>query len=277
VARLAFLAQGDHAALDAAIEACLARSERTLYARWRAISSARRAPVSSSSMMMAVSRRASKPLPAQAASSRRRPSLGTIGMGCSGMIGGFIRAIGLGSSSSSSSQRYRTRMTLYRVAAVLALRRRKMSARKSSRSAWVACSSRLPRPSRNTSTRRALSNGPGDAGRTLPSAAGGQPPRRPARRQHPPRRPATGAHLAAPRPRGAACPAGQHPAGDLGRRRHSACPLAGSGRRGRPGRRHSAAAVAGPGCRGPVGGVGAHPPPGRGGHHNRGAAQAGRR
>jgi hypothetical protein len=37
VARLAFLAQGDHAALDAAIEACLARTERTLYTRWRAI------------------------------------------------------------------------------------------------------------------------------------------------------------------------------------------------------------------------------------------------
>jgi hypothetical protein len=38
VARLAFLAHGDHAALDAAIEACLARTERTLYTRWRAIS-----------------------------------------------------------------------------------------------------------------------------------------------------------------------------------------------------------------------------------------------
>jgi hypothetical protein len=38
VARLAFLAQGDHAALDAAIDACLARTERTLYTRWRAIS-----------------------------------------------------------------------------------------------------------------------------------------------------------------------------------------------------------------------------------------------
>jgi hypothetical protein len=37
VARLAFLAQGDHAALDAAIDACLARTERTLYVRWRAI------------------------------------------------------------------------------------------------------------------------------------------------------------------------------------------------------------------------------------------------
>jgi hypothetical protein len=38
VARLAFLAQGDHAALDAAIDACLARTERALYTRWRAIS-----------------------------------------------------------------------------------------------------------------------------------------------------------------------------------------------------------------------------------------------
>jgi hypothetical protein len=38
VGRLAFLAQSDHAALDAAIDACLARTERTLYTRWRAIS-----------------------------------------------------------------------------------------------------------------------------------------------------------------------------------------------------------------------------------------------
>jgi hypothetical protein len=38
VARLDFLAQGDHAALDAAIDACVARPERTLYTRWRAIS-----------------------------------------------------------------------------------------------------------------------------------------------------------------------------------------------------------------------------------------------
>ena len=38
VARLAFLAQDDHAALDAAIGACLARTKRTLYTRWRAIS-----------------------------------------------------------------------------------------------------------------------------------------------------------------------------------------------------------------------------------------------
>jgi hypothetical protein len=38
VARLVFLAQDDHAAVDAAIGACLARTERTLYTRWRAIS-----------------------------------------------------------------------------------------------------------------------------------------------------------------------------------------------------------------------------------------------
>jgi hypothetical protein len=37
VAGLAFLAHGDHAALDAAIDDCLARSDRTLYTRWRAI------------------------------------------------------------------------------------------------------------------------------------------------------------------------------------------------------------------------------------------------
>jgi hypothetical protein len=37
VARLTFLAQDDHAALDAAIDACLARTERTLYTRWQAI------------------------------------------------------------------------------------------------------------------------------------------------------------------------------------------------------------------------------------------------
>jgi hypothetical protein len=37
VARLAFLAHGDHAALDSAIDACLARTEHTLYTRWRAI------------------------------------------------------------------------------------------------------------------------------------------------------------------------------------------------------------------------------------------------
>jgi hypothetical protein len=38
VARLAFLAQRDHTALDKAIEACLARRDRTLRTRWRAIS-----------------------------------------------------------------------------------------------------------------------------------------------------------------------------------------------------------------------------------------------
>lgn len=38
VARLAFLAHGDHAALDQAIDACLARRDRSLRTRWRAIS-----------------------------------------------------------------------------------------------------------------------------------------------------------------------------------------------------------------------------------------------
>jgi len=38
VARLAFLAHGDRAALDEAIDACLARRDRSLRTRWRAIS-----------------------------------------------------------------------------------------------------------------------------------------------------------------------------------------------------------------------------------------------
>jgi len=38
VARLAFLAHGDHPAVDAAIEGCLARHDRSLHTRWRAIS-----------------------------------------------------------------------------------------------------------------------------------------------------------------------------------------------------------------------------------------------
>jgi hypothetical protein len=37
VARLAFLAHGDHAALDQAIDACLARRDRNLRTRWQAI------------------------------------------------------------------------------------------------------------------------------------------------------------------------------------------------------------------------------------------------
>jgi hypothetical protein len=58
-------------------------------------------------VISAVSRRASKLLPAQAARSRRSASSGTTGMGLSGTIGGFMRAIGLTAiSSSSSSQRY---------------------------------------------------------------------------------------------------------------------------------------------------------------------------
>jgi hypothetical protein len=62
VARLAFLGQGDHAALDAVIDACLARTERTLYARWRAIS------FSSSESATRTSRpRSIRPLPAPAA------------------------------------------------------------------------------------------------------------------------------------------------------------------------------------------------------------------
>jgi hypothetical protein len=40
---------------------------------------------------------------------------------------------------------------------VLALRRRRMWATKSSKSAWVACSRRLPRPSRKASANLALS------------------------------------------------------------------------------------------------------------------------
>ena len=52
------------------------------------------------SMIMAVSRRASKALPAQAANSRRSPSSGITGTGWSGTIGGRILAIGLAGSSS---------------------------------------------------------------------------------------------------------------------------------------------------------------------------------
>jgi hypothetical protein len=61
VARLAFLAQGDHAVLDAAIDACLARTERTLYTRWRAIS------------FLVRVRYEDQPTPDQPATSRRRP------------------------------------------------------------------------------------------------------------------------------------------------------------------------------------------------------------
>jgi hypothetical protein len=60
-----------------------------------------------------VSRRSSKLLPSQVASSRRRPSSGTTGTGCSGTMGGFTLAMGLAAiSSSSSSQPYRMRNTL---------------------------------------------------------------------------------------------------------------------------------------------------------------------
>jgi hypothetical protein len=63
VARLAFLAQDDDAALDAAIDASLARTERTLFTRWRAIS------------LLVRVRYQDQPIPAQpAASSDRRVS-----------------------------------------------------------------------------------------------------------------------------------------------------------------------------------------------------------
>ena len=69
-------------------------------------SSARRRPASSSSIISsAVSRRASKSLPAQTANSARSCGSPRTGMGWSGTAGGFILAIGLGMSSSSSSQR----------------------------------------------------------------------------------------------------------------------------------------------------------------------------
>ena len=62
----------------------------------------RRAPVSSRSMMRTVSRRALEALPSHSLRRRRQPSPGITGTGCSGMMGGFILAIGLGTSSSSS-------------------------------------------------------------------------------------------------------------------------------------------------------------------------------
>jgi hypothetical protein len=61
VARLAFLAHGDHAALDAAIDACLGRTDRTLYVRWRAIG------------FLVRVRYEDQPTPDQPATSRRRP------------------------------------------------------------------------------------------------------------------------------------------------------------------------------------------------------------
>jgi hypothetical protein len=108
------LAAEGQGALATALPTTMATSRsRSRSARRRPTSSARRAPVSSRNITMAVSRRPSKCLPAQAASSRRRPSSGTIGTGCSGTIGGRIFAIGLAViSSSSSSQAYRMRSTL---------------------------------------------------------------------------------------------------------------------------------------------------------------------
>jgi hypothetical protein len=57
----------------------------------------------------AVSRRASKPSPAHAASSRRSASSGTTGKGLSGTIGGFMRAIGLTAISPAVNWRTPTR------------------------------------------------------------------------------------------------------------------------------------------------------------------------
>jgi hypothetical protein len=61
VARLAFLAHGDHAAVDAAIDACLACTERTLYARWRAISLLCRCATSSPDRLPATVGRCGQP------------------------------------------------------------------------------------------------------------------------------------------------------------------------------------------------------------------------
>jgi hypothetical protein len=71
----------------------------------RPISSARRGPTSTRSRIRAVSRRSSKLLPPQVASSRRRPSSGTTGTGCSGTMGGFILAIGLAARRCRSKER----------------------------------------------------------------------------------------------------------------------------------------------------------------------------
>jgi hypothetical protein len=54
-------------------------------------------------MMMAVSRRESKSLPAHDFSSRRSASSGMTRTGLSGTMGGFMRTMGLWSISSSSS------------------------------------------------------------------------------------------------------------------------------------------------------------------------------
>jgi hypothetical protein len=65
-------------------------------------------------MIRAVSRRASKLLPAHAWNSRLSPSSGTIGTGLSGTIGGRMSSVGsAGISPSSSSQAYRILRTLW--------------------------------------------------------------------------------------------------------------------------------------------------------------------
>jgi hypothetical protein len=88
----------------------LPTTRTTSYSRLRSStrmprSSARRGPASSSIISSAVSRRASKSLPAQTANRARSCGSPRTGMGWSGTAGGFILAIGLGMSSSSSSQR----------------------------------------------------------------------------------------------------------------------------------------------------------------------------
>jgi len=67
---------------------------RSTSARVSPAISSRRAPVSSNSMTSAVSRRASKLAPAQAANSRLSPSAGTIGTGLAGTSGGFTAPSG---------------------------------------------------------------------------------------------------------------------------------------------------------------------------------------
>jgi hypothetical protein len=79
VARLAFLAQDDQAALDAAIDACLARTERTLYTRWRAIS------------FLVRVRYEDQPTPNQPATSSAGRATGTKGRAPGGLPGPEVR------------------------------------------------------------------------------------------------------------------------------------------------------------------------------------------
>lgn len=64
MARLTFLAHGDQTALDAAIDACLARCDRSLRTRWRAIS------------FLVRVRYEDQPTPAQPAAPRARSASG---------------------------------------------------------------------------------------------------------------------------------------------------------------------------------------------------------